>query len=369
MNSSTILVTGGAGFIGSNLVHYLIQAAPHRVINIDKLTYAGNLESLQAIQNHQRYQFRQVDITDAEAVRSVFDEFTPQYVMHLAAESHVDRSIDGPDAFIQTNVVGTMNLLQAARRQLASLTTEQQSSFRFLHVSTDEVYGSLSLSDPAFTETTAYDPHSPYSASKASSDHLARAWADTFGLPVLITNCSNNYGPYQFPEKLIPVVILKALRGDSIPVYGKGENIRDWLYVEDHVKALYQVIMQGRVGQTYNIGGNNERRNIDLVKKLCEILDQLQPATANPALADKRDAAGQPIIRYEQLIKFVADRPGHDLRYAINSNKIQQELSWQPQENFETGFRKTVQWYLDNQLWWQRILSGDYRLERLGTAS
>lgn len=369
MNSSTILVTGGAGFIGSNLVHYLIQSTPHRVINIDKLTYAGNLESLQSVHSHPRYQFRQVDITDAEAVRAVFDEFSPDYVMHLAAESHVDRSIDGPDAFIQTNVVGTMNLLQAARRQWASLSSEQQSGFRFLHVSTDEVYGSLSLSDPAFTETTPYDPHSPYSASKASSDHLARAWADTFGLPVLVTNCSNNYGPYQFPEKLIPVVILKALRGDAIPVYGKGENIRDWLFVEDHVKALYQVIMQGRVGQTYNIGGNNERRNIDLVKKLCEILDQLQPSTSNPALAGKRDAHGQPIASYEQLIQFVADRPGHDLRYAINSSKIQQELGWQPHENFESGFRKTVQWYLDNQRWWQRIVSGDYRLERLGTAS
>jgi dTDP-glucose 4,6-dehydratase len=369
MDSSTIIVTGGAGFIGSNLVHHLLASTDHLVVNIDKLTYAGNLESLAAIAEHPRYRFRQVDITDAAAVRAVFQEFSPRYVMHLAAESHVDRSIDGPDAFVQTNVIGTLNMLQAARASFAALSPEDQTNFRFLHVSTDEVYGSLTLADPAFTETTPYDPHSPYSASKASSDHLARAWHDTFGLPVLVTNCSNNYGPYQFPEKLIPVVILKALRGDPIPVYGRGENIRDWLYVADHVKALYQVVTHGRVGQTYNIGGNNERRNIDLVRKLCEILDELRPIANNTALSGKRDTQQQPLKQYEQLIQFVTDRPGHDLRYAINSDKIQQELGWRPEENFESGFRKTVQWYLDHPQWWQRILSGDYRLERLGTAS
>lgn len=348
-----ILVTGGAGFIGSNLVRLLVTTTEHTVLNADALTYAGNRHSLDDLANHPRYRFSQADICDSAALTRLFAEFNPDWIMHLAAESHVDRSIDGPGAFIQTNVVGTYTLLQAARAHFDKLTGAAKDRFRFLHVSTDEVYGSLGDSG-LFTEETPYDPHSPYSASKAASDHLARAWADTYKLPVLVTNCSNNYGPYQFPEKLIPVVILKALRGDPIPVYGKGENIRDWLYVVDHAEALHTVIAKGKLGQTYNIGGNNERRNIDLVRLLCSLLDDLRPRQ------DKKS--------YAEQITFVTDRPGHDLRYAIDASKIKRDLGWSPKQDHTSGFRKTVQWYLENQSWWQSILDGSYKLERLGTA-
>lgn len=349
-----ILVTGGAGFIGSNLVHHLLANTDHHVINFDKLTYAGNLESLAGISESPRYDFVHGDLCAPESIRSTFDQFEIDSVMHLAAESHVDRSIDGPGEFIDTNVVGTFNLLQAALSRFQSLSESDQEAFRFLHVSTDEVYGSLGFEDDAFTESTPYDPHSPYSASKSSSDHLARAWKSTYGLPVLVTNCSNNYGPYQFPEKLIPVVILKCLRGESIPVYGKGENVRDWLYVADHCEALTTVLENGQPGETYNIGGNNERSNLDLVKMLCRLLDDLHPSKT--------------LGSYAELITFVSDRPGHDLRYAINASKIKNELGWEPKEDFESGFLKTVKWYLENQSWWERILSGDYQLERLGNS-
>jgi dTDP-glucose 4,6-dehydratase len=348
-----ILVTGGCGFIGSNLVRHLLATPGHQVLNVDKLTYAGNPHSLADLAGDPRYRFSQTDICDADATSALFTEYQPDWVMHLAAESHVDRSIDGPGAFIHTNIVGTFNLLQGARAHFENLTGDARDRFRFLHVSTDEVYGSLGETG-LFSETTAYDPHSPYSASKAASDHLARAWADTYQLPVLVTNCSNNYGPFQFPEKLIPVVILKALRGDPIPVYGKGENIRDWLYVGDHAEALHAVIDRGRTGETYNIGGNNERQNIDLVRLLCSLLDELRPRTDGKSYADQ--------------ITFVTDRPGHDLRYAIDASKIKRELSWSPQQDHTSGFRKTVQWYLDNESWTANILSGDYQLERLGTA-
>ena len=357
-----ILITGGAGFIGSNLVRFLLQNTSHHILNLDKLTYAGNVESLADVANHSHYRFAQVDICDREAVRAVFQDYRPDAVMHLAAESHVDRSIDGPEAFIDTNIKGTYQMLQAAREHFETLDGADRDSFRFLHVSTDEVYGSLSDADPGFSETTSYDPHSPYSASKAASDHLARAWCDTYGMPVLITNCSNNYGPFQFPEKLIPVVILKAIHGEPIPIYGKGENIRDWLYVEDHADALHTVLTKGRVGETYNVGGNNERRNIDLVRSLCQLLDEILPPSENPALAEKSVS----LQSYEELITFVTDRPGHDMRYAIDASKISGELGWQPREDPISGFRKTVQWYLDHRDWWQRILSGEYRLERLG---
>ncbi len=367
-----ILVTGGCGFIGSNLVRMLVQQKGETVVNLDKLTYAGNPESLNDITDHPNYRFEQVDLCDAEALRTVFSVHQPDAVMHLAAESHVDRSIDGPGEFIQTNIVGTFNLLQAALEYWRSLS--DGNNFRFLHVSTDEVYGSLAANEPGFSETTPYDPHSPYSASKAASDHLARAWNDTYGLPVLVTNCSNNYGPYQFPEKLIPVVILKCLRGDPIPIYGKGENIRDWLYVEDHAAALYTVLTKGRVGETYNIGGNNERQNIELVRTLCQIMDELYPPQFQLPVTGSSEKANQNLnselerpVGYKSLITFVTDRLGHDLRYAIDSRKIRDELGWEPKEDFESGLRKTVQWYLDNQDWWQRILSGDYQLQRLGT--
>ena len=363
-----ILVTGGSGFIGSNLVRLLVEEKGESVINLDKLTYAGNAESLADLEGNPNYTFEQADLCDVAALNAVFARHQPDAVMHLAAESHVDRSIDGPGEFIQTNVVGTFNLLQAALGYWKSLEGEPKESFRFLHVSTDEVYGSLEPNASGFSETTPYDPHSPYSASKAASDHLARAWGDTYGLPVLVTNCSNNYGPYQFPEKLIPVVILKCLRGEAIPVYGKGENIRDWLYVTDHAEALYTVLTKGRVGETYNIGGNNERQNIELVRTLCQLMDKLVPGYVDvlranlasdfcPLSSDKR---------YEDLITFVTDRPGHDMRYAIDPAKIRDELGWEPKEDFESGFRKTVKWYLDHQDWWQRILDGSYQLERLG---
>jgi dTDP-glucose 4,6-dehydratase len=409
-----LLITGGAGFIGSNLVRLALTAG-HQVLNVDALTYAGNLASLSDIESSPNYQFAQVDITDAAAIDATVADYQPDAIMHLAAESHVDRSIDGPGQFIQTNVIGAFNLLQSSLKHYRSLEGDAKDRFRFLHVSTDEVYGSLG-DEGLFSETTPYDPHSPYSASKASSDHLARAWQDTYGLPVMVTNCSNNYGPYQFPEKLIPVVILKCLRGEPIPVYGKGENIRDWLYVEDHCRALLTVIEKGTPGETYNIGGNNEQRNIDLVHLICNLMDEPCPRVASgekenhppsgrveqsegranttipsspesnlgrqknhvpspPGTGERARVRGNnnqappsPLAtRNSQLITFVTDRPGHDLRYAIDASKIKRELGWEPQENFESGFRKTVQWYLDNQTWWQDILSGNYQLDRLGT--
>ena len=349
-----ILLTGGAGFIGSNLVRLLVTQHGHEVLNVDALTYAGNRHSLVDLENHPRHRFSHANICDVTAMQKLFAEFAPDWVMHLAAESHVDRSIDGPGAFIQTNITGTYTLLQAARAHYEKLTGPARDRFRFLHVSTDEVYGSLGA-DGLFTEETPYDPHSPYSASKAASDHLARAWADTYKLPVLVTNCSNNYGPYQFPEKLIPVVILKALRSDPIPVYGQGHNVRDWLYVGDHAEALHTVIASGRVGQTYNIGGNNERKNIDLVRLLCGLLDELRPRADG--------------LSYSRQITFVTDRPGHDLRYAIDATKIKTELGWTPKQDHTSGFRKTVAWYLENETWWRTILDGSYRLQRLGVAA
>jgi dTDP-glucose 4,6-dehydratase len=350
----TYLVTGGAGFIGSAVVRYLIQQTPHTVINLDKLTYAGNLESLKAIADNPRYHFEQVDICDAASLTCVFQTYQPIAILHLAAESHVDRSIDGPAAFIQTNIVGTYTLLEAARAYWQTLDTEARSQFRFHHISTDEVFGDLGTTGGFFSEETPYDPSSPYSASKASSDHLVRAWHRTYGLPILITNCSNNYGPYHFPEKLIPLTILNALEGRPLPVYGRGEQIRDWLYVEDHARALHTVVTQGRPGETYAIGGHNEVRNIDVVKAICELLEELAP--------QKPDG----VTRYADLITYVSDRPGHDYRYAIDARKIQQELGWQPQETFASGLRKTVQWYLANRDWCERALTGNYQRQRLG---
>jgi dTDP-glucose 4,6-dehydratase len=354
--SSRILVTGGAGFIGSAVVRHLIHNTQHEVANLDKLTYAGNLESLAGVSASPRYRFYQVDICDAAALDKVFAEFGPDAVMHLAAESHVDRSIDGPADFIQTNVVGTYTLLEAARTYWNGLAAEAKAACRFHHISTDEVYGDLEGSDALFTEATPYAPSSPYSASKAGSDHLVRAWHRTYGLPVLVTNCSNNYGPYQFPEKLIPHMILNALAGKPLPVYGDGGQIRDWLYVEEHARALVEIANRGRVGETYNIGGHNEKRNLEVVEAICDLLDEQVPLAVN----------GERTRSYRDLITFVKDRPGHDRRYAIDASKIQRELGWVPQETFDSGLRKTVQWYLDNREWWQRVLSGDYRLGRLG---
>ena len=349
-----ILVTGGAGFIGSAVVRHIIRDTQDTVINLDKLTYAGNLESLVDVSDSERYYFEQVDICDRAELDRVFSEHQPDMVMHLAAESHVDRSIDGPAAFIETNVMGTYHLLEAARQYWSSLDEARQSAFRFHHISTDEVYGDLEGTDDLFTETTSYAPSSPYSASKASSDHLVRAWQRTYGLPTLVTNCSNNYGPYHFPEKLIPLMILNALDGKPLPVYGDGMQIRDWLFVEDHARALYKVVNEGEVGETYNIGGHNEKANIEVVKTICALLEELRP--------DK--PAG--VESYESLITYVKDRPGHDVRYAIDATKIAQELGWTPEETFESGIRKTVEWYLNNPQWWQRVLDGSYSLERLG---
>ena len=347
-----ILVTGGAGFIGSAVIRHIIENTHHHVLNVDKLTYAGNLESLQSIKKSERYQFFQTDICDQVELEKIFENFQPNVVMHLAAESHVDRSIDGPATFIQTNIVGTYSLLEAARKYWLSLTAEVKESFRFHHISTDEVYGDLEGTMNLFKETTPYAPSSPYSASKASSDHLVRAWHRTYGLPTIVTNCSNNYGPYHFPEKLIPLVILNALDMKPLPIYGKGDQIRDWLFVEDHARALYQVVTTGAVGQTYNIGGHNEKQNIEVVKTICNILNELKP-----------QANGQ---KYESLIKFVEDRPGHDLRYAIDAGKIEKDLGWKPLETFETGIRKTVEWYLNNLDWSRRVQDGSYQRERLG---
>jgi dTDP-glucose 4,6-dehydratase len=348
------LITGGAGFIGSAVIRHIIDNTNHSVVNVDKLTYAGNLESLTSIENDARYAFEQVDICNPSEIKRIFDKYQPDVVMHLAAESHVDRSIDGPGEFIQTNIVGTYVLLEEARDYWSSLSDDKKVNFRFHHVSTDEVYGDLEGTDDLFTEETSYAPSSPYSAAKASSDHLVRAWQRTFQLPTLITNCSNNYGPYQFPEKLIPLIILNALEGKDLPIYGNGKQIRDWLYVDDHARALVHVALTGEIGETYNIGGYNELQNIDVVKTVCNILDGLVPSSIDG------------IDRYEQLIIYVGDRAGHDVRYAIDATKISDELNWTPNETFATGIKKTVQWYLDNQVWCDHVKDGSYQGERLG---
>jgi len=341
-----ILITGGAGFIGSAVIRHIINSTDYSVVNVDKLTYAGNLESLTSIENDARYAFEQVDICNANEIRRVFNEHKPDVVMHLAAESHVDRSIDGPGEFIQTNIVGTYILLEEARDYWGSLESSKKESFRFHHVSTDEVYGDLEGTENLFTEETPYAPSSPYSASKASSDHLVRSWQRTFKFPSLITNCSNNYGPYQFPEKLIPLIILNAIEGKRLPIYGDGKQIRDWLYVDDHARALLNVALTGEIGETYNIGGHNELKNIEVVKTICSILDELVPSKLNG------------VDQYEQLIAYVGDRAGHDVRYAIDATKIDKELGWVPDETFATGIRKTVQWYLDNNIWCDKVKDG-----------
>ncbi|PSV19653.1 dTDP-glucose 4,6-dehydratase [Photobacterium kishitanii] len=349
-----ILVTGGAGFIGSAVVRHIINNTQDSIVNVDKLTYAGNLDSLLTVENDARYVFEQVDICDRAELDRVFAEHQPDAVMHLAAESHVDRSIDGPAAFIETNIVGTYTILEATRAYWNQLEETCKTAFRFHHISTDEVYGDLEGTDDLFTETTSYEPSSPYSASKASSDHLVRAWLRTYSLPTIVTNCSNNYGPYHFPEKLIPLIILNALDGKSLPVYGDGMQIRDWLYVEDHAAALYTVVTKGEIGETYNIGGHNEKANIEVVKTICSLLEELVP--------NKPDG----VTQYQDLITYVTDRPGHDVRYAIDASKIARELGWKPAETFESGIRKTVEWYLANQKWWSRVLDGSYNRERLG---
>jgi len=348
-----ILVTGGAGFIGSAVIRHIINNTSDSIVNIDKLTYAGNLESLIEIAHSNQYTFEQVDICNRAALDRVFAEHKPDAVMHLAAESHVDRSIDGPAEFIETNIVGTYTLLEATRQYWLTLPEKSKQSFRFHHISTDEVYGDLEGTTDLFTETTPYEPSSPYSASKAASDHLVRSWLRTYGLPTIITNCSNNYGPYHFPEKLIPLVILNALEGKPLPIYGKGDQIRDWLYVEDHARALVKVVTEGKIGETYNIGGHNEKQNIDVVKTICNILDELVPQEE----------------KYQKQITFVKDRPGHDMRYAIDASKIAKELDWTPIETFETGLKKTVEWYLANSTWCKRVQDGSYKRERLGAKS
>lgn len=344
-----IIITGGAGFIGSAVVRHIINYTQDYVINVDKLTYAGNLESLESVENNPRYVFEQVDICDKDELERVFNQYKPDAVMHLAAESHVDRSIDGPAAFIETNIVGTYTLLEVARAYWHNLSVEKKATFRFHHISTDEVYGDLEGTNALFTESTPYAPSSPYSASKASSDHLVRAWWRTYGLPTIITNCSNNYGPFHFPEKLIPLMILNALQGKKLPVYGNGMQIRDWLFVEDHARALYKVVTEGKVGETYNIGGHNEKANIEVVRTICHLLEEFAPN--KPAGVEK----------YEDLITHVTDRLGHDARYAIDATKICNELGWKPQETFETGIRKTVEWFLNNQKWWSRVLDSSYK--------
>ncbi|WP_278182910.1 dTDP-glucose 4,6-dehydratase [Vibrio misgurnus] len=349
-----ILVTGGAGFIGSAVIRYIIGNTSDVVINLDKLTYAGNLESLSSIEDNERYTFEHVDICNSGELTRVFNTYKPDAVMHLAAESHVDRSIDGPVAFIETNIVGTFTLLEAARNYWNQLDSYKKAAFRFHHISTDEVYGDLEGKEDLFTEETSYEPSSPYSASKASSDHLVRSWLRTYGLPTIVTNCSNNYGPYHFPEKLIPLMILNALEGKTLPVYGDGMQIRDWLFVEDHARALYKVVTEGQVGETYNIGGHNEKSNIDVVKTICALLEELVPNKP------------QGVNQYQDLITYVKDRPGHDVRYAIDASKIERELGWKPQETFESGIRKTVLWYLNSKTWWSRVLDGSYSMERLG---
>lgn len=351
------LITGGAGFIGSAVIRYILNNTQDRVVNLDKLTYAGNLESLAQVRDSDCYCFEQVDVCNRAEVDRVLAEHQPDVIMHLAAESHVDRSIDGPAAFIETNIVGTYTLLEAAKNYWVKLEEKRRASFRFHHISTDEVYGDLAGTEDLFTETTPYAPSSPYSASKASSDHLVRAWHRTYGLPVVITNCSNNYGPYHFPEKLVPLMILNALDGKPLPVYGKGEQIRDWLYVEDHARALYKVVTEGHIGETYNIGGHNEKQNIEVVHTLCDLLEELAPTKPDN------------LVNYRDLIAYVQDRPGHDLRYAIDAGKIQQDLGWKPEETFETGLRKTVVWYLDNLDWCKRVQDGSYKRERLGVTA
>lgn len=349
-----IVVTGGAGFIGSALIRHLIKNTNHNIINVDKLTYAGNLSSLDDVSASSRYTFEKVDICNKSELERVFNEYQPDILMHLAAESHVDRSIDGPKDFIDTNIIGTYNLLEVARAYYSGLEQGKKNAFRFHHISTDEVYGDLHGADDLFTETTAYAPSSPYSASKASSDHLVRAWHRTYNLPVVITNCSNNYGPYHFPEKLIPLMILNALAGKPLPVYGNGQQVRDWLYVEDHARALFKVATEGRIGETYNIGGHNEKTNLEVVQSVCDLLEEIKPHKPKGVSA------------YRDLITFVQDRPGHDIRYAIDASKIQNDLGWVPEETFDSGLRKTVAWYLENDQWWNAILDGTYKLERLG---
>lgn len=354
MNNKTILITGGAGFIGSALVRYLIKNTNSFIVNVDKLTYSGNLDSLISIENNENYLFEQVDICDFNELKRVFKENQPDIVIHLAAESHVDRSIDTPIDFIQTNIIGTYHLLECSRQYYQYMNDSKKEIFRFLHVSTDEVYGDLSNTNDFFSEDTAYDPSSPYSASKASSDHLVRAWNRTYNLPTLITNCSNNYGSYQFPEKLIPHMILNALKLKNLPIYGDGKQIRDWLYVDDHVRALLEVVSNGQIGSTYNIGGNNEIQNIEVVQKICQILDELAPINNGK------------LKSYIELIEFVEDRPGHDVRYAIDASKITEELGWKPIENFDSGIKTTIKWYLSNKSWSDNIHNGSYKLERLG---